>query len=157
MALFFLSQRNILPLTDIDYSMDEDSREPGIELYEKLISWIFLGELVRRILVSIEQKSPSALSIGTTSGIQDAGSFNSRCLPLLDAANSPGEIRKVLADHGIALNIIRDEDAEIVRSVSQLVSNRAIRLCACAIAALVTQAGYARDRTDPIVVSFTGE
>jgi hexokinase len=138
--------------------MDQDSDRPGFYLFEKLVSWIFLGELVRRILVSVEQRAPHAFAKGVaTVGLKTPGSFNSRCLTLIDEAKTPGDIKKVLADNEPPLEITEDEDAETVRWVSQLVSSRAIKFCACAVGAIITQAGYTQDGTDRIPVALAGE
>jgi hexokinase len=151
-------QKNVLPLTQIDHSIDKDSSRPGFYLFEKLVSWVFLGEVVRQILISIEQRAPHALAKGfATTGLKTPGSLNSRCLPLIDEAKTPGDIKKVIAEYQAPLEITKDEDAETVRWVSQLVSSRAIKLCACAVAALIMQAGYTRDGTDRIPVALDGE
>jgi len=122
------------------------------------VSWAFLGEVVRRILISLEQSAPHALSEGfATTRLKTPGSFNSRCLPLIDEAKTPSDIKKVIAEHQAPLEITKDEDAETVRWVSQLVSSRAIKLSACAIGALILQAGYTRDGTDRIPVALDGE
>lgn len=137
--------------------MDADARKPGVSLFEKLVSWIFLGELVRRILVSLGQTAPHALSKGVVIGLNNPGSFNSMCLPLIDEAKVPGDIKKALTDSGLPLETATDEDAEVIRWVSRVVIGRAIKLCACAVAALITQAGYTGDRTDKIAVALSGE
>ncbi|KIM81947.1 hypothetical protein PILCRDRAFT_88788 [Piloderma croceum F 1598] len=152
------SNKDVLPLTQFDQSMDEDSPRPGFYLFEKLVSWIFLGELVRRILVSLEQRTPHAFANGVaTVGLKTPGGLNSRCLPLIDEAKTPGNIKKVLTDNEPPLEIATDEDAEIVRWVSQLVFSRAIKLCACAIGAIIMQAGYTRNRTERIPVALARE
>ncbi|KAF9473384.1 actin-like ATPase domain-containing protein [Pholiota conissans] len=151
------NNKDILPLTELDHSMEEDSRNPGIHIFEKLVSWIFLGELVRRILVSLGQKAPLVISEAITVGLQHPGSFNSRLLPLIDEAKTSEDVKKILADN-FSLNAVNDQETEIFRLVSQLVSGRAIKLCACAVAALITQAGYTTSgRTDRIVVALAGE
>jgi len=137
--------------------MDQDSRKPGHYLFEKLVSWIFLGELVRRILVSFEENAPHALSKSVAIGLEKPGSLNSRCLPLIEETKTNDDLKKVLAENGLPLDIVKGEDAETIRWVSRLVSSRAINLCACAIAALITQSGDAGDGKDRIVVALAGE
>ncbi|XP_021741405.1 hexokinase-1 [Chenopodium quinoa] len=39
-----------LPLTEYDIALDEESLNPGEQIYEKLISGMYLGEIVRRVL-----------------------------------------------------------------------------------------------------------
>jgi hexokinase len=151
------SNKNVLPLTQFDHNIDKDSSRPGFYLFEKLVSWVFVGEIVRQILVSIEQKAPHAFAKGfATTRLETPGSFNSRCLPLINEAKTPGDIKQVIADYQVPLEITKDEDAETVRWVSQLVSSRTIKLCASAVGALIIQAGY-RDGTDRIPVALDGE
>ncbi|OAY82144.1 Hexokinase-1 [Ananas comosus] len=42
-----------LPLTDYDQDLDFESLNPGEQIYEKLISGMYLGEIVRRVLLRI--------------------------------------------------------------------------------------------------------
>lgn len=151
------NNKEILPLTPFDYSMDQDSQRPGRYLFEKLVSWIYLGELVRLILVSFEENAPHALSKNVAIGLEEPGILNSRFLPLIDETKTHDDLQKVLAENGLSLEIVKAEDAEIIRWVSRLVSTRAISLCACAVAALITQVGYTADPEERIVVALAGE
>ena len=79
-------------------------------------------------------------------------------MPLIEEATTPGDIKKILANNPYnPIETVTDEDAEIVRWVSQLVFGRAIKLSACAVAAIITQAGYTRDGTDQILIALSGE
>ena len=58
-------------------------------------------------------------------------------MPLIEEATTPGDIKEILANNPYnPVEIVADEDAEIVRWVSQLVFGRAIKLSACAVAAI---------------------
>ncbi|KAJ0742018.1 putative hexokinase [Helianthus annuus] len=46
---------NGLPLTEYDRAMDAESINPGEQLYEKTISGMYLGEIVRRVLVRMAE------------------------------------------------------------------------------------------------------
>ncbi len=46
----------MLPLTRYDCELDQASDVPGVQLFEKMISGMYLGELVRRILLHLHQK-----------------------------------------------------------------------------------------------------
>lgn len=46
---------NGLPLTEFDREMDADSINPGEQIFEKTISGMYLGEIVRRVLVKMAQ------------------------------------------------------------------------------------------------------
>ncbi|PWA41187.1 hexokinase-2 [Artemisia annua] len=46
---------NGLPLTEYDREMDAESINPGEQLFEKTISGMYLGEIVRRVLLRMEE------------------------------------------------------------------------------------------------------
>ncbi|KAL3514764.1 hypothetical protein ACH5RR_027481 [Cinchona calisaya] len=46
---------NGLPLTEFDREMDADSINPGEQIFEKTISGMYLGEIVRRVLLKMAQ------------------------------------------------------------------------------------------------------
>ncbi|KAJ3704057.1 hypothetical protein LUZ61_007762 [Rhynchospora tenuis] len=46
-----------LPITDYDRSLDFESLNPGEQIYEKMISGMYLGEVVRRVLLRIAQEA----------------------------------------------------------------------------------------------------
>ncbi|KAL6845068.1 hypothetical protein ACP4OV_024563 [Aristida adscensionis] len=46
-----------LPLTEFDQALDEESLNPGEQIYEKLISGMYMGEIVRRVLLKMNQEA----------------------------------------------------------------------------------------------------
>ncbi|CAO2841852.1 unnamed protein product [Amaranthus hypochondriacus] len=46
-----------LPLTDYDDALDEESLNPGEQIYEKMISGMYLGEIVRRVLFKMAEEA----------------------------------------------------------------------------------------------------
>ncbi|KAG5154644.1 hypothetical protein AAZX31_05G102900 [Glycine max] len=46
-----------LPLTTFDASVDAESSNPGSEIFEKLISGMYLGEVVRHVLLKLAQET----------------------------------------------------------------------------------------------------
>uniref|UniRef100_A0A0E0JNF0 4-hydroxy-4-methyl-2-oxoglutarate aldolase n=1 Tax=Oryza punctata TaxID=4537 RepID=A0A0E0JNF0_ORYPU len=46
-----------LPLTEFDQELDAESLNPGEQIYEKLISGMYMGELVRRILLKMAREA----------------------------------------------------------------------------------------------------
>ncbi|KAM6585200.1 hypothetical protein CsatB_012202 [Cannabis sativa] len=45
-----------LPLTEYDHSLDAESLNPGEQVFEKLISGMYLGEVVRRVLCRVAEE-----------------------------------------------------------------------------------------------------
>ncbi|KAK4477422.1 hypothetical protein RD792_016643 [Penstemon davidsonii] len=48
---------SLLPLTEFDVSLDSESTNPGGRTFEKLISGMYLGEIVRRVLLKMAQEA----------------------------------------------------------------------------------------------------
>nr|CAB3474110.1 unnamed protein product [Digitaria exilis] len=46
-----------LPLTEFDQALDVESLNPGEQIYEKLISGMYMGEIVRRVLLKMAQEA----------------------------------------------------------------------------------------------------
>ncbi|OAY27223.1 hexokinase-1 [Manihot esculenta] len=46
-----------LPLTEFDQALDVESLNPGEQIFEKLISGMYLGEIVRRVLLRMAQEA----------------------------------------------------------------------------------------------------
>ncbi|GLU14421.1 hypothetical protein SLE2022_309930 [Rubroshorea leprosula] len=46
-----------LPLTEYDHALDAESLNPGEQIYEKLISGMYLGEIVRRVLCRMAEEA----------------------------------------------------------------------------------------------------
>ncbi|PAN28751.1 hypothetical protein PAHAL_5G176500 [Panicum hallii] len=46
-----------LPLTEFDHALDAESLNPGEQIYEKLISGMYMGEIVRRFLLKMAQEA----------------------------------------------------------------------------------------------------
>ncbi|TVU35269.1 hypothetical protein EJB05_17151, partial [Eragrostis curvula] len=46
-----------LPLTEFDRTLDAESLNPGEQIYEKLISGMYMGEVVRRVLLKMAQEA----------------------------------------------------------------------------------------------------
>ncbi|KAH7565329.1 hypothetical protein ACOSP7_020348 [Xanthoceras sorbifolium] len=46
-----------LPLTEYDLAMDTDSLNPGEQIFEKMISGMYLGEIIRRILCRMAEEA----------------------------------------------------------------------------------------------------
>ncbi|KAK8581194.1 hypothetical protein V6N13_144234 [Hibiscus sabdariffa] len=46
-----------LPLTEYDHALDAESLNPGEQIYEKIISGMYLGEIVRRVLCRMAEEA----------------------------------------------------------------------------------------------------
>uniref|UniRef100_A0A8C8A266 Hexokinase-2 n=1 Tax=Oryzias sinensis TaxID=183150 RepID=A0A8C8A266_9TELE len=114
--------------TNIDQEIDSGSLNPGKQLFEKMVSGMYQGELVRLILVKMARQRQL---------------FQGRTTPdsttsLLDPSTSESlaSAEKVLRGLGLEPSL---EDCICTRRVCQIVSTRAARLCAATLVAILRQ------------------
>ncbi|PKU32338.1 hexokinase-1 [Limosa lapponica baueri] len=120
--------------TEFDREIDRGSLNPGKQLFEKMVSGMYMGELVRLILVKMAKEgllfegriTPELLTKGKFETKHVSAIENDR-LALL-------QVRAILQQLG--LNSTCD-DSIIVKTVCGAVSRRAAQLCGAGMAAVV--------------------
>ncbi|TLD22140.1 hypothetical protein PspLS_08174 [Pyricularia sp. CBS 133598] len=143
----FDNQLNVLPSTPWDNALDRESNNPGVQMFEKRVSGMFLGEILRQAIVDAvkndkvqlfkqvelnSSSSPLFTSYGVDSAIMsDAAEDNTPELATL---------RKKLSSE-IGLADVSVEDAQAFKAISAAVGRRAARLSAVAVAAVVLKTG----------------
>ncbi|XP_044136633.1 hexokinase-2-like [Bufo gargarizans] len=125
-------------LNDITTSFDEDvdnhSINPGKQRYEKMISGMYLGEIVRKVLIELTQQK--VLFGGKISDkLNTTGLFPTKFLSSIES-DTLGllQVRAILAELGLKSTC---DDTVLVKEVCTTVSRRAAQLCASGIAAVV--------------------
>ncbi|KAM7391502.1 hypothetical protein PAMP_022187 [Pampus punctatissimus] len=124
--------------TDIDREIDAGSLNPGKQLFEKMISGMYMGELVRLILVRMA-KERLLFQGKTTAELLTTGSFSTNYI--YDIENDKDEeglasAEKVLRVLGLDPSV---EDCIATQRVCQIVSTRAAHLCAATLVAVLRQ------------------
>jgi hexokinase len=149
----FDNQLSVLPNTQYDKALDKESNNPGIQMFEKRVSGMFLGEILRRALVDLI-KDPSVPlfsdehsnqnDIHSTTNIHDQSSLwkqwglDTSFLSITSGDNSAGlKVTRQTLDNDYGVSAASAEDAEAVRLIASAVGKRAARLSAVAIAAVV--------------------
>ncbi|XP_028269324.1 hexokinase-2 [Parambassis ranga] len=124
--------------TDIDREIDAGSLNPGKQLFEKMISGMYLGELVRLILVKMAREQ--LLFQGkTTPDLLTTGRFSTSYIYSIENDNNEEGLtsaEKVLRGLSLDPSV---EDCIATRRVCQIVSTRAAHLCAASLAAVLRQ------------------
>ncbi|KAM6931419.1 hexokinase-2 [Xenentodon cancila] len=124
--------------TDTDREIDAGSLNPGKQLFEKMISGMYMGELVRLILVKMAREK--LLFQGkTTSELLTTGRFSTSHIYTIENDRDEeglASAEKVLCSLGLEPSV---EDCIAIRRVCQIVSTRAAHLCAATLAALLRQ------------------
>ncbi|KFO34095.1 hexokinase-3 [Fukomys damarensis] len=120
--------------TCFDVRVDQVSINPGKQRFEKMISGMYLGEIVRHILLHLT--SLGVLFQGQqTQRLQTRDIFKTKFLSEIESDSlALRQVRAILEDLGLPLT---SDDALIVLEVCQAVSRRAAQLCGAGVAAVV--------------------
>jgi hexokinase len=147
----------VLPNTPYDIALDVESVNPGIQMFEKRISGMFLGEILRRAIVQLledknvplfsDENSSSNELHATTNIDKDSALFkqwglDTSFLSLANGDESVGlRITRQALDNEFGISAPSLEDAEAVKLMASAVGRRAARLAAVAIGATVVRSG----------------
>lgn len=148
-------------MTQYDNKLDRESINPRKQAFEKMVSGMYMGEVVRNVLLSLVDRNIlfsgySSNALNTHYGLDTAlmsaieahpqSSYpDTSATALSDAspkewARSFKETREVLMSSlNLTTKHITDEDCLVVRRVCEIVGTRGARLSAVAIAAVVKQ------------------
>nr|XP_048303773.1 hexokinase-3 isoform X5 [Myodes glareolus] len=146
-------------LTTFDHALDRGSLVPGVQSslfhcrFEKMIGGLYLGELVRLVLVHLAQHgilfggctSPALLSQGSI--------LLEHVIKMEDSTTGTAQIHAVLQDLGLSP---RASDVEHVQHVCVAVCTRAAQLCAAALAAILSRLQRSREQQTLCVAVATG-
>ncbi|XP_026528610.1 putative hexokinase HKDC1 [Notechis scutatus] len=122
--------------TEFDKEIDSGSINPGKQLFEKMISGLYLGELVRFILLKMARKG--LLFNGKLStALCTKGKIETRHVAAMEK-NKEGlrNTKEILKELGLDPS---EEDCIAVQHVCTIVSFRSANLCATALAAILTR------------------
>ncbi|KAL1868973.1 glucokinase [Paecilomyces lecythidis] len=154
----FDNQLSVLPVTRFDRDLDAESLNPGIQMFEKRVSGMFLGEILRRALLYLYKDSSVDFlraPIGTTtvapnSALYKQWGIDTSFLSTVeaDAADGlKGTAAALAKDLGIEGT--RYEDRHAVKSLVHAIGKRAARLSAVPLAGILISTG--RLQTDETV------
>lgn len=92
-------QRTCLPFTPFDKAVDRVSINPSFQAFEKFVSGMYLGEIVRNILIALIDAAPKSVLFGgkTTPTINKHYGVDTSLLSIVEEAwNGNGEIGPVI-------------------------------------------------------------
>ncbi|NXI25195.1 HXK1 protein, partial [Sterrhoptilus dennistouni] len=120
--------------TKYDREVDEGSLNPGKQRYEKMTSGMYLGEIVRQILIDLTKQG--LLFRGHISeSLRKRGIFETKFLSQIESDRLVLlQVRRILQQLGLDSTC---DDSMIVREVCGVVSTRAARLCGAGLAAVL--------------------
>jgi hexokinase len=147
----------VLPNTKYDEILDKDSINPGIQMFEKRVSGMFLGEILRTVLVEMLKNPSIALFRDDSSAQNDYHStteirsdaalhkqwgVDSSILSVAEADNSAGlKTLRQFIEKDLGVMAASLEDAHTVKTIAHAIAVRAARLAGVALAGIVLQTG----------------
>lgn len=157
----------VLPNSSYDAELNEMSVNIDNQMFEKRVSGMFLGELLRIAILAMstdpeiklfyDHDSGAATTIHENSPLHTRWSVDSSILSVAEADNSSDLAllrQKIEESLDIVSTSISVEDAQAVKVIAHAIGKRAARLAGMAIGAVVLQSQRLENSVGPIV---TGE
>ncbi|KAM9477901.1 hexokinase HKDC1 [Clarias gariepinus] len=123
-------------ITSYDQEIDAASVNPGKQLFEKMVSGMYMGELVRLILLKMAKRG--LLFKGLVSDLlRTKGSFQTKHICMIEEyKDGLRNTKDILTELGLSPT---EDDCIAVQHVCTIVSFRSANLCAAALAAILTR------------------
>jgi len=130
-------------VTKWDKAVDEMSVNPGKQIFEKMISGMYMGELIRQVLVDL-MKDDLIFFEANREKILERGSFFTRFASEIesDPVGDYPRAKAVLQQLDIDPETVTDEDFSSLRYVCEVVSRRASFMASAGITALLKKMDY---------------
>jgi len=121
-----------------DKDLDDESPNPGGQYLEKMVSGMYLGEIVRRVIYDLANRDILFCGIKASDIFSEKGSFETKDMSLIqgDTSDNLGEIEDYLAELEVDKTTFLDK--KLLKKVCELISTRAARVSAAAIAGVIT-------------------
>lgn len=144
----FDNSHRVLPRCQFDLEIDRTSPRPGQQTYEKMVAGLYVGEIVRLIIIHLHEKV-GFLENMDLSRLRHIHAMESSCVSRMEEAGSAensamAETRNFLKENfGIEPTL---EELRVCCRLGEIVCTRAARLYACGIAAICKKEGIRQGR-----------
>ncbi|XP_006658518.3 hexokinase-1-like [Oryza brachyantha] len=129
-----------LPLTEFDEALDAESLNPGEQTFEKLISGMYLGEIVRRVLLKISSRCSSLL--GGDGELATPFVLTTPDVSAMHHDETPDlSVVGETLSHRVGISGTSLETRRVVVEVCDVVATRAARLAAAGIVGILRKVG----------------
>ncbi|KAJ1986618.1 hypothetical protein H4R33_003247 [Dimargaris cristalligena] len=134
----FDNDKDVLPLTFFDNGVDRETQNPGKQIFEKMISGLYLGEVTRKVLLHLVDRRLLFNGRSSTE-LNQPYSFDTAYMSTIVADETPD-----LADTQYTLESVlllpptTPADRAMVKAVCYMLGLRAARLSAAALASVLT-------------------
>ncbi|XP_037355781.2 hexokinase-3 [Talpa occidentalis] len=140
-------------LTTFDHALDHQSLNPGAQRFEKMIGGLYLGELVRLVLVHLVERGVLFGGCVSSSLLSQGSILLQHVAEMESFSAGAARVQAVLQDLGLSVGA---SDAKLVQQVCVAVCTRAARLCAAALAAVLTRLQHSREQQTLQIAVATG-
>lgn len=154
----------VLPNSPYDNEVNEMSVNPDNQMFEKRVSGMFLGELLRIAILAMrtdpeielfyDNSSRAVTTIHENSPLHTRWAVDSSILSVAEADNSNDLVflrQKIEESLEIVATSISVDDARAVKEIAHAIGKRAARLAGMAIGAVVLKSQRLSDYVDPII------
>ncbi|KAK7952753.1 uncharacterized protein PG986_008481 [Apiospora aurea] len=147
-------QDGLLPSTEYDDLLDAASPHPRQEMTEKRISGLYLGELLRLIVVRLADEKLFSMTLDPASPVFRRDGIESSLLSDIAGDGSDDHSQSIahIAEALRADNVSAD-DARAIQVISKAIARRAARLAGVALAAIIVQCNQKRPSHSPSAAS----
>ena len=153
----FDNHMSILPNTPYDSELDAESVNPGIQMFEKRVSGMFLGEILRRAILALIQNPKcqlfkdensstnnvhSTTTIAEDSALYKQWGVDTSFLSIVQADTTPGlQVTRQTLSRDLGVDAASTEDAEAIKLLIDAIGKRAARLSAVALSGVIISTG----------------
>ncbi|KAK8115274.1 glucokinase [Apiospora kogelbergensis] len=144
-------QDGLLPSTEYDEILDADSPHPRHETTEKRISGLYLGELLRLVVLRLVDGKLLGLTLDPESPVFRKEGIESPLLSQIATDNSENMADAVVhLANAFRAEQVSVEDARAIQLIAKAIARRAARLAGVALAAIILQCDQSRDSQSTI-------
>lgn len=151
----FDNSMRVLPNTPYDAELDKESNNPGIQMFEKRVSGMFLGEILRRTLLALHKHADPSIALfkddssadndtfSTTTVADDSALFkqwgiDTSFLSIVEEDSSDHlRITKQTLEKELGVAAASTEDCVAVKMLVHAIGKRAARLSALAVGGVI--------------------
>lgn len=169
----FDNSLSVLPNSPYDEALDKESVNPGIQMFEKRVSGMFLGEILRRAILHLMERPGifflrdehsgsndihSTTTIAEDSALYKQWGVDTSFLSIVQEDHSPGlRIVRQFLDRDLGVSAASLEDAEAIKVIVGAIGKRSARLSAVAIGAVVISTGRHQQNTATTAIPTEGK
>ncbi|EDW15714.1 hexokinase type 2 [Drosophila mojavensis] len=122
--------------TRYDVEVDSHSMNPKKQIYEKCISGMYMGELVRYILVELMDRDVIFKGVKSQT-LQQRGKFDTRFITEIES-DEPGKFRNAaMVMDNLGIRTSNEKDLMCLRYICETISTRSAKLAACGLVCLI--------------------